>query len=75
MTDKLMATEACDGVQKDRVSKAAGVFIDAFLIAEGQPNAAAQRKASAERFQASLRVYSEAHKAALDLVNQAYPET
>ncbi len=75
MTDKQMAIEACNGVQRDRLARATGVFVDAFFAAEGLANAAAQRQSAAERYLTSLRVNSEAHRAALALVNQAYPET
>lgn len=75
MTDGQTAIDALNGVHKDRLAKAAGVFADTFFAAEGQANAAAQRQTAAERFQLALRVIAEAHQAALALVGKAYPET
>jgi hypothetical protein len=75
MSDLQAAIDVCNSVQKDRLTKLVGVFVDAFVIAEGHASAAAQRQSAAERFLAGLRVNGEAHGAALELVGQAYPET
>jgi len=75
MTDKQIALEAYDSAQKDRLFKAAGAYLDVFLTAEGNPNAAAQRQTAADRFSTALRIYGEARQGALALVDGAYPET
>ncbi len=75
MQDKQLAIDACNGVYRDRLARAAAVFADAFAAAEGQANAASQRQSAADRFLIGLRVNGEAHQAALALVNQAYPDS
>ena len=62
MNDKQVALDACDSAQKDRVTRAASVYIDAFLTAEGQPNADSHRKEAGERFKLGLRVLKAAHE-------------
>jgi hypothetical protein len=73
VNDKQVALAACDSVQTDRVTKAAGVFMDAFFMAEGSPNADALRKECGERFKTSLRVYKEAHDSSRTLLGEAFP--
>ena len=75
MTDKQTAIDACNSVQRDRLTKTVNAFVDSFATAEGQANAAALRQSAADRFLIGLRVNGEAHQAALTLVDQAYPET
>jgi len=73
MGEKEAATLACEGAFKDRLTKAAGAFMDDYLQADGKPDADALRKTSGERFQAGLRVWAAAHAAAKAAVQAAFP--
>jgi hypothetical protein len=75
MGDQEAALAACDSAHKDHVAKAAGVFIDGYFLAEGQPDADALRQACGERFKTSLRVYKAAHDAMCALAREAFPSS
>jgi hypothetical protein len=73
MNQKQLALEACDIAQKDRLTKAASAYIEAFLTAEGEPNAAALRKEAGDRFMAGLKVLNAARDGSRAVVEQALP--
>ena len=73
MNDKQVAIDALDCAQKDHVTKVASAYVDAFLMAEGKPNADAFRKEAAERFKLGLSVLKAAHDSSRALVEQIFP--
>ena len=75
MGDKEVAVAACDSALKDHFARVAGIFLDEFSMAEGNPNADQLRKASGERFKTVLAVYKAAHEASCALVGEVFPGT
>jgi hypothetical protein len=75
MDDKEVALAACDSAQKDHFAKVAGIFVDEFSMAEGNPNAAQLRQEAGNRFKAVLLVYKAAHDASRALVEEVFPGT